>query len=239
MHRRAGTHSKLDQEVRAGDLLIIWPRCVQRLINGLPMTTDFWDLRLFLGCVSAIAGMLALLHGIINSRQATTDFRNQEIKLWLFLGYISLIVGTLALLRGIMFALADGQPFHYPRSYLIFWSLPSLVVAIHLFLGRNMRVLSWALISFLIFWAFSTVSDYSDGRIKFQYWHQGEVFCVACDNSSGALFLASILFGLGALVVLVVRKRQGRPELSTVRFLIGAATPFLLLVYVVFQVLSY
>jgi hypothetical protein len=203
------------------------------------MTTDFWDVRLFLGYASVVAGVLALIHGTTNSRQATTGFPNQEIKLRLFLGYISLIVGTLALLHGIIVAPADGEPFHYPRNNLVFWSMPSLVASIYLYIGRNVRFLSWALTLFLIFWAFSTLADYIGGRIKFHYWHQGDVFCPACDNSFATLFLASVSFGFCALVVAVTNTGRGRgAELSTGRFLIGVATLLPLFLSVLFFGLS-
>jgi hypothetical protein len=64
------------------------------------------------------------------------------------------------------------------------------------------------------------------------YWHQGDVVCIACDNSFFALAAASALFGLCVIAVVLSRLGHGR-NISSSRLLIGMIALILLLFSVI------
>jgi hypothetical protein len=98
--------------------------------------------------------------------------------------------------------------------------MPSLVAVTYLFLGKNFRFLSWVFTAMCCYWAFEVYRLHTQGRFEFMYWHQGDVVCIACDNSFFALAAASALFGLCVIAVVLTRLGHGR-NISSSRLLIG------------------
>jgi hypothetical protein len=147
------------------------------------------------------------------------------------IAYAAIISGTILLFAGITNTTADGEPFSYPfwtGINFLFWSMPSMVAAIYLFLGKNLRVLSWGFTGFCCYWLFSDYKYHANKDFKFNYWHQGDVFCTACDNSYFSLSVATLLFGLCAFVGVLARPRHGA-KFDNFRLWVGVAAGVLLL----------
>ncbi len=158
-------------------------------------------------------------------------WRSYELAIRLCVAYASIITGTAFLFIGMTDTTADGQPFSYPlwdNSNLLFWSMPSLVAAFYLFLGKKFRILSWAFIGFISYWLSTVVKSYNNGEFWFIYWHQGDVVCTACDNRFFSLAAATFLFGVCVLVAVLVRSWRG-VEVNKYSLSMGAVALFLLL----------
>jgi hypothetical protein len=147
------------------------------------------------------------------------------------IAYVAIISGTTLLFIGMEDSTADGDPFSYglwQKLNFLVWSMPSLVAAIYLFIGKNLRILSWAFTGFCCYWSLSVYRLYAKGDFKFIYWHQGDVFCTACGSRYFSLSIASCLFGLCAFAAVLARRRRGA-QINSVRLSLGVVALVLLL----------
>ncbi|MGO9483467.1 MAG: hypothetical protein ACLPX9_02620 [Rhodomicrobium sp.] len=158
--------------------------------------------------------------------------RDFEAPIRICIASAALIAGTHFLFAGMENATADGQPFSYgiwEHSNFLAWSAPSQVAIIYLLLGKNLRILSWLATAFYLYWPFGVFDNYANHRFKFIYWHQGDVFCSACEQNFFTLSAAVAAFGICALAVVLVRRDRGQ-KISAIRLWMGvAATIWLLL----------
>jgi len=131
-------------------------------------------------------------------------------------------------------ATAEGDPFFsYPiweHINFLIWSSPSQVAIIYLLLGKNLHILSWLATAFYLYWPFGVFDNYANHRFKFIYWHQGDVFCNACEKNFFTLSAAVAVFGICALALVEVRLGPGQ-KISKIRLWIGVAATIWLLIW--------
>ena len=103
----------------------------------------------------------------------------------------------------------------------------SAVAMIYSYLGKNLRIWSWAFLLYCLFWAVNVYVDYNNGLYVVDCQHQGDCGCRACFDQMIKLGFFTLVFGLLALSSVCLTR--GLASVSLFKMLFGAVTiPFLL-----------
>jgi hypothetical protein len=124
----------------------------------------------------------------------------------LVLSAFLLLIGVVSLIRGYEQVYREGDNIlELPDGSQtdILYASVALLTHLACVLGKNLRILSWAMIAYIAWWSFGTTKYY----LHDMYYVMGRDGCLPCDEQNTGLYLYTTLYALACVCWVLIFRR--------------------------------